>query len=153
MNMRLLLLSFVLLTGIAGCNRKEGIPSDILPQDKMQAILSDIMRADQFLNDYVLSKDSSLNKDSARIEFYKQVFNIHKTSKSNFQKSFSYYKLHPARLKVLLDSNSVTKAPTDVLPQLATDDTSTQVKPVPQSSIPLDTVRPKRKLKKSLPLN
>ena len=59
--MRISLLIVLLLIFTGGCKNNNGIPNSVLPQKKMQAILWDMMRADQFLADYVLNKDSSLN--------------------------------------------------------------------------------------------
>ena len=42
----------------AGCKNKNAVPGNILPQSKMQAVIWDMMRADQFLTDYVLNKDT-----------------------------------------------------------------------------------------------
>lgn len=144
---RLLPFVFVIL---AGCKSKDKIPGGVLPPPKMQVVLRDIMRADKFLSDYVLSRDSSLNKDSVRIEYYKAIFVIHKITKKEFQESFSYYKDHPVYLKSVLDSISTTKAPTDVMTPVDAEDTALKVTP---SNIPLrpaDTGRPIRQFKRPL---
>lgn len=99
--------TFFLLTG---CKSKNAVPSNILPQKKMQAILWDMMRADQFLADYVLNKDTSLKQDKESIKLYQQIFAINKVSKEDFQRSFSYYKSHPLLLKVVMDSIANTPA-------------------------------------------
>ena len=61
---------------------------DILPQKKMQAVLWDMMRADQFLTDYVLNKDSSLNKITESLKYYQQIFAIHKITGRISEKFF-----------------------------------------------------------------
>ena len=66
--MRTGLLIAVVLFFAAGCKNKNGIPNSVLPQKKMQAILWDMMRADQFLADYILNKDSSLNKTTESLK-------------------------------------------------------------------------------------
>jgi hypothetical protein len=80
----------------------------------MQAILWDLMRADQFLNEYVLNKDSSLNKKTESQKYYQQIFAIHKISREEFLNSFTYYKMHPVSFKPILDSIS---APPKAIPQ------------------------------------
>ncbi|MDZ4793667.1 MAG: DUF4296 domain-containing protein [Bacteroidota bacterium] len=102
------LLILILLIITAGCRSKNKIPRDVLPQKKMQAILWDMMRVDQFLADYVLNKDSSKNKTTESLQYYQQVFAIHKISKEEFQRSFSYYKSHPVLLKAVMDSISAS---------------------------------------------
>lgn len=76
---------------------------------QMQAVLWDMMRADQFLADYVLNKDTSFKKDEKRFNMYHQVFAIHKIDKEIYQRSLNYYLDHPDLLKVILDSISKPK--------------------------------------------
>ena len=104
-----------------GCKNKDSIPATILPPKKMQLILWDIMRADQFLNDYVINKDTSLKKIPESLKYYQQIFAIHKISKEQFQHSFSFYQSHPALLKVLMDS--ISNFVSDTLKQPAKPDT------------------------------
>src|ERR1700674_5346015 len=104
MRIGLLILYVSLL--IAGCKSRDRIPGNVLSQKEMRPVLWDIMRADQFLADYVFSKDSSLNRKTESIKLYQQVFAIHKISKEKFQRSFSFYKSHPSLLKVIMDSLS-----------------------------------------------
>lgn len=99
---RLLLISFLFL--IAGCKSKNAVPHDVLPQKKMQAVLFDMMRADQFLSDYVLNKDSSLKKDAESIKLYQQVLAVNAVTKEKFVRSFTFYKMHPVLLKAIMDS-------------------------------------------------
>lgn len=115
--MRTRLLIIFSLFFIAGCKNKSGIPAGIIPQKKMQAIVWDMMRADQFLTDYVFSKDASLDKRAERIRLYNQVFSIHQISKEQYEESFSFYKTHPALFKVIMDSLSHPKAeaPTEMV--------------------------------------
>ena len=104
--MRTTLLSLFLLVFLVGCTSKDKIPSGILPQDKMQAVLWDMMRADQFLNNYVLIRDSALDKRIESIKYYQRVFAIHKVDKNEFEKSYHYYQDHPGLLKNIMDSLS-----------------------------------------------
>ena len=99
-----------------GCRRGDHIPSNVLPQKEMQTVLWDMMRVDQYLADYVLPHDSALDKKAETIKLYQQVFNIHKITEEEFQRSFSFYNSHPALLKVIMDSISKTsKAPTEII--------------------------------------
>jgi hypothetical protein len=113
--MRTLLLIALVVIFTAGCKGKNAIPNSVLPQKKMQAILWDMMRADQFLADYVLNKDSSLNKTTESLKYYQQIFAIHKTSKEEFQHSFSFYKSRPGLLKAIMDSISTPPSDTAAL--------------------------------------
>ena len=149
--MRYGLLIICCLLIIAGCKNKNRIPAGIITQKKMQAILWDMMRADQFLGDFVLNKDSSLDKRIESIKLYEQVFSIYHISKEQFGKSFSFYKTHPALFKVIMDSLSQpkTEAPTEMIkPPFTPDSIQTLRLKIPKP----DTVIPFRK-KKILPLN
>ena len=126
----IILLLYLLLPDV---KIRTGYPGDIIPQKKMQAVLWDMMRADQFLTDFVFNKDSALIKERKASKLYRQVFAIHHISKEEFEKSFSYYKAHPVLLKVIMDSLSQPKAeaPTEMINQpilgivstIATEDT------------------------------
>ena len=70
----------------------------------MQAVVWDMMRADQFVTILYLEKDSTLDRNTESIKLYQQVFRIHQISKEEFQQSLSFYRSHPALLKVIMDS-------------------------------------------------
>jgi len=89
---------------ISSCNKSQKIPSNVLTQDKMQAVVWDMMRADQFLGDFVFAYDTTANKDSQSIRLYQQVLAIHKLSKEDFNRSWKYYKDHPALMQIIMDS-------------------------------------------------
>jgi Domain of unknown function (DUF4296) len=98
------LLIFLFILSFAGCKSRDKIPKNILPQSEMETVLWDMIRADKFLTDFILIKDTSLNKDTASINLYQQIFRIHHISKEKFQQSFAFYRAHPDLLKVILDS-------------------------------------------------
>lgn len=133
--MRYYLVVIAFLLSLASCGRKDGVPSGILPQKKMQAIIWDMMRSDQFLTDYVLNKDTSLNKNDESLKYYRQIFTIHQVSQKDFQRSFNYYKSHPSLFKAIMDSLSQVsgEAPTQMVNPPVSIDTTTvrQIKPLP----------------------
>ena len=102
--MKLLSLFFALLF-ISSCAHKDKIPPGILPQSKMQAVLWDMICAGEFINGYILSKDS-IDKFAEKSKIYSQVLQVHHMTKEEFDKSYGYYRQHPALLKVILDSLS-----------------------------------------------
>ncbi len=131
-----------------GCKNKNRIPNDILPREKMQAVLWDMIRADQFLTSYVLTGDSSKDKTAESIKFYQQVLSIHQVEKEEFQNSLSYYQSHPELLKDIMDSLSRPKkaVPTDITSPVPVD----AVSPGEERLIQPDTaVNPLRKKKKA----
>lgn len=133
--MKSCLVVVVFLLFLASCGRKDGMPSGILPQKKMQAIIWDMMRADQFLTDYVLNKDASLSKNDESLKYYLQIFAIHQISQKEFQKSFYYYKSHPSLFKAIMDSLSQVsgEAPTQMVnPPVSIDTVSNRkIRPLP----------------------
>jgi Domain of unknown function (DUF4296) len=96
----------LLLLVITGCAGKDKIPGNVLPPAKMQAVLWDMMRADQFLADYVFSRDTSKNKEKESITLYTRIFTIHQVTRQQFSESFAYYRTHPGQLQPLMDSIS-----------------------------------------------
>jgi hypothetical protein len=128
---------------VAGCKNNNKVPGNILPPSKMQAVLWDIMRADKFLSDFVLSRDSGLNKDTESIKMYQQVFAIHSITKEKFRTSFSWYESHPAVLQVIMDS--LTNRPVTAPTKLAQPGDTTR-QPVPSPSLADTSKGGRRKL-------
>lgn len=69
----------------------------------MQAVLWDMMQADETI-DYYSANDSSFRSKSSNIDYYQKIFSIHKITKEDFTRSLTYYENNPARLKPILDS-------------------------------------------------
>ena len=84
------------------CTQKTKIPGTILPPDKMEKVLMDMLRAEEFLNQR--QSDSAIADSFNRVKLYQSVLTLHKTTKENFKKSFTFYEAHPDWLKVVLDS-------------------------------------------------
>jgi hypothetical protein len=127
----LIILFFILL--LPSCKTKKA--DGVLPPEKMEAVLWDMMRADKFLADYVLNKDTTKKIDSESIQLYQQVLAIHQVTGKQFQKSFSYYKQHPDQLRGIMDSLSrpASAAPTEPVQPL----------PLPQQQPAGDTLQKK----------
>jgi Domain of unknown function (DUF4296) len=98
------LLALLLLTACGGKNK---VPRDILPHDKMEAVLWDMFQADEFLREYMLNKDSALNDTTESIRMYERIFRLNKTSREEFSRSFHFYTAHTSLLKEILDSLNV----------------------------------------------
>lgn len=82
---------------------KSSVPEDVLPPKKMQAVLWDVMQADE-MAEYYSAKDSTFRSLSKHAGYYQKIFSIHKISKDDFTKSLAYYENHPVRFKPILDS-------------------------------------------------
>lgn len=81
-------------------------PKDVLSFNDMRAVMWDIMRADQFMGDFIFAKDSAANKTAVSAEWYGKVLALHGISQQAFKKSYQYYSAHPKLLKDLMDSVS-----------------------------------------------
>ncbi len=113
--MRTLKLIVPLLLLLAACQRsRDRIPRRMIQPDKMQAIMWDMMRADQFLADFILNKDSTLDKKTESTRLYHQILALHKVSIEDFRESFSFYQSHPVLMKSIMDS--IGKQPPPVTP-------------------------------------
>jgi hypothetical protein len=97
-------LIFVLLAG-AGCADKEHVPSGILPLNKMQTVMWDMIQADQYAA-LSVAKDSSahINTKVETLKLYEEVFRLHEVSREEFRKSYQYYLDHPELNQMLFDS-------------------------------------------------
>ncbi|MGZ8557904.1 MAG: DUF4296 domain-containing protein [Chitinophagaceae bacterium] len=104
--MILLILSFVL-----ACSNKNDLPEGILPPPKMQEVMWDMIRAGEFLNGFVFSRDSSIDKPAVSQKWYIKIYQVHKISKTVFDKSYAYYQEHPLLMKSLMDSLSKKQVP------------------------------------------
>ncbi len=122
-----------LLAILVSCGSKDRIPSDILPPDKMETMLWDFIRADEFNQDYVFGRDTLANRKEISLEMYRKILAVHGVEQDEFRKSFYYYRAHPQLLRTVMDSVSKREefilAPT--VPKKIRDTISTGVTPVP----------------------
>jgi Domain of unknown function (DUF4296) len=88
---------------LQACTRNSTIPGDIIQPGNMETILWQLMQSDEYANTITI-KDSSKNSGAERIKLYQQVFDLNKTSKAMFKKSYEYYLSHPDITKIMFDS-------------------------------------------------
>jgi hypothetical protein len=96
--------SFFLLL-LLSCN-SNGLPRGVLSRDQMESVMWDMIEADQYYHEYILRDSSKRDVRSERFKLYEQVFQIHKTTRENFDKSYAYYSAHPKLMKDIFDSLS-----------------------------------------------
>jgi len=109
---------------IVACSSKNKVPKDILPKQQMEDVLWDLLRGGELLEIYKLPKDSSADKRAIAQGVYDEIFRLHKTDRTSFQKSYSWYQRHPAFMKELLDSISAKPIPDNRPPGQATVDST-----------------------------
>ncbi len=97
------LVVFFCIIILSSCSRSSRIPSEILGQDRMSALLFDISMAEghaenAYFRDTAKSRDSILKVELDR------VLLIHGVSQQQFLDSYRFYKLNPQLYKVMVDS-------------------------------------------------
>ena len=97
-------LVLLILLIFLNCSGKNEIPADILSKEKMQEVIWDMIRADEFVTIFILKNDSAINRLAESSQLYDQVFFIHDITKVRFQKSLAFYRNHPDQLKIIIDS-------------------------------------------------
>lgn len=63
----------------------------------------DMLRADQYVVNYVM-KDSTKNKKDESTKLYDQIFRLYHVNKNEFSTSLKYYQSEPQLIKPILDS-------------------------------------------------
>src|SRR5689334_1413503 len=102
---QLVIISCILLL-IVACSSKNKVPKGILAKQEMEDVLWDLLRGDQMLDGYTFPRDSLANKSAIAQGWYDEIFRLHKTDRTSFQKSYTWYKKHPEVMKELMDSIS-----------------------------------------------
>lgn len=136
-------LLILICVGVLSCGRGPSLPAGILPADKMEAVLWDLLRADQFVTNYVASRDTSIAGHAKGPQLYAAILKKHGITDSVFQVSVAYYKNNPKLFYPILDSigqqpslaptplaTASTPAPTDSIPTVEIN--SAPVSPLPE---------------------
>lgn len=100
---QLLAIGLIIFFLAPGCTNQYKVPPDILPKDKMEKVLWDMILADRYASVF-LSRDSAKNIKEETFTLYEQVFTIHKITRQQFTKSMKYYLDRPDISQVMLDS-------------------------------------------------
>lgn len=128
-------LFIILIILTFGCIQDKKIPKDVLPQNEMRKIMWDLMRADAYVSTFIM-KDSAKDQKTESAILYEKIFDIHSTTREDFQKSLSFYESRPDLFKAISDS-------------LRTDEKKAQQYPS-EKKLELDTANRKMKLNKKL---
>jgi len=104
MMMRWCIISAAMLCMLVSCASDDDIPSSVISLEQMKFIMYDVLRA-QELATLTNATDTTQAKLKGA-ELLQQVFTIHKITREDFYKSFSFYESHPDQNKILFDSIS-----------------------------------------------
>lgn len=88
------------------CTNKNKIPADIIPKEQMTKLIWDVMLVDQYSQEK-LPADSLKDMKKERSRMYQQVFDLYKTNREAFLKSFNYYMGRPDLTKVIFDTLAI----------------------------------------------
>ena len=94
-----IVLSIIFVFSCGTKDKKE----NILPENKMRAVMWDMIRADQYVSDFLL-RDSTKNKREESEKLYEQIFYLHKITRDQFKKSLDYYSARPNLFQPIIDS-------------------------------------------------
>jgi Domain of unknown function (DUF4296) len=75
----------------------------VLSENKMREVVWDMLRADQYVSDFLL-KDSTRKRKNESLKLYEEVFSIHKISEKEFKESLDYYSSRPDLFRPIIDS-------------------------------------------------
>lgn len=93
-----------LLLAVSGCSDKNSVPSGILPHEKMEAVMWDIIQSEQYSATYLAKDSAHVNLKLEDLRLYDEVFRLHQISREEFRKSYQYYMGRADVAQVLFDS-------------------------------------------------
>ncbi|MEP7256872.1 MAG: DUF4296 domain-containing protein [Flavitalea sp.] len=99
-----LLLFVCAFAALVACTDHMKTPSGIIPRDKMELVLWDMIQADRYANNHLHKTEDSAALKKAGFELYNQVFQIHGITEKDFKKSYLFYMSHPDIAYRLFDS-------------------------------------------------
>ena len=102
MNRLLLVCLSAIVWCVVSCTDKDKIPAGVLPKDKMEKVLWDMIQADRYRESFV--HDSALDLKKEQFKLYAQVFEIHQITKDEFIKSYKFYMSRPDITRIIFDS-------------------------------------------------
>jgi hypothetical protein len=102
MNRLLLVCLSAIVWCVVSCTDKDKVPAGVLPKDKMEKVLWDMIQAERYRESFI--RDSSKNLKTETFKLYAQVFEIHQVSKDEFIKSYKFYMSRPDIARIMFDS-------------------------------------------------
>lgn len=102
MNRLLLVCLSAIVWCVVSCTDKDKIPAGVLPQEKMEKVLWDMIQAERYRETFVRDSAKDLKKETFTL--YAQVFEIHDISKDEFIKSYKFYMSRPDIARTMFDS-------------------------------------------------
>jgi hypothetical protein len=85
------------------CQQKANPKAKIYAPEKMQQIIWDLVKANDFVGNFV-RKDTTIDYKTASIKQYQTVFAIHNTNRDEFLYNYRHYTSQPALFHEVMDS-------------------------------------------------
>jgi hypothetical protein len=98
---------FFLIVFLTACSNRTSIPKNIIPPDSMQKIMMDVMRAQQYADQYISKDTLKRDKTKADQELLENIFKIHRVTRKSFTESLHFYESRPDLNKMIFDSLAV----------------------------------------------
>src|SRR5688572_9953272 len=89
------------------CTNKTKVPDDIIPNEKMEKVMWDMLQADRFVNEFLPKRGDTTYDDTAVFKEYQKVFILHGITRNEFIKSYKFYLGRPTIMKTMFDSIAV----------------------------------------------
>jgi len=95
---------FVILAFVSAISCvSRSLPDGVLGREKMENLMTDLLMAESFTENYLLI-DSSKTRDEWFTEELNKVLDINDVTQEQFRRSLDYYKARPDQFKVIVDS-------------------------------------------------
>lgn len=102
MNRLLLVCLSAIVWCVVSCTDKDKVPAGVMPKEKMEKVLWDMIQAERYRETFVRDSAKDLKKETFTL--YAQVFKIHEISKEEFVKSYKFYMSRPDIARTMFDS-------------------------------------------------
>jgi hypothetical protein len=97
------LLAGVILAA-SSCSDKNSVPAGVLPHEKMEAVMWDVIQSEQYSAAYLAKDSAHINLKLENLRLYDEVFRLHQVSREEFRKSYQYYMGRADLAQILFDS-------------------------------------------------
>jgi hypothetical protein len=88
------------------CTDKTSVPSNIIPREKMENVLWDMIVADRYAYQVLIRDSLKLDVKQKTQELYSQVLRVHSVKDDEFITSFKFYMSRPDLIRNIFDTLS-----------------------------------------------
>ena len=92
------------MLAVSSCSDKNSVPAGVLPHEKMEAVMWDVIQSEQYSATYLAKDSAHINLKLENLRLYDEVFRLHQVSREEFRKSYQYYMGRADIAQVLFDS-------------------------------------------------